>query len=830
MGYWDKFEKVQPVNDYWQRFEKVQPAEEPAFSLKPLTTQEREKAAALAKVQRPQRSLGEKVSSFMVTNPASRVLGMGLQGISNASLNPAGYVARAAGLNTSPLSPQNAVERGIEKGAQYGYDMAVLGTMGNGAGAAGLLGSGKSALSIGAQALLAPGKLYPAVTAAAGGGFAEGLINPKTSAGKLAANIIGGSPLMPLRAAIGTAKLTGKSLAKTLPVLSGVSETSYQKAFDIGKAEQIAKNKIKNLTTDEKSGILPFVKNRRNINDILNEESSRLACQNSRKAVVEDVRMDYLAHPGHQLLESGRPFADARRASYGPEISGIGRGNDAFMGGVSGQGRQSSVVWQPSEPLRTKYQEAGFPALSFAEYPKGTESAKSFYNAITNAKKGLGAKGAQVYVYPKKEYGNMRTFLSEDRKTGFALKDDGDIVSVFSAAETPKNTADSIIEAAVSAGGKKLDAYDTFLPEIYSRHGFREVDRDVWNEQFAPRDWNKRAMKRFNLGEPDVVYMEYDPTYFGGYMAPNSLQNVVNRLNADVAAGQSLRRSMNGEKSVRSIVDDANQALRNIKDKAVQDYQKQRNILFDNQTKLDINDILDSVRRNSEKLTFDGIPVAGKDTQSKAKDMFDAVNRFQNKNTMAGLDAMKRAVQGINVVNDDLARNIQTDLVNTIKGTVRKQDAGYSDLLDGYSGAMEAITDLKNSLNVGSKNKETTARSILQALRDNVNTNFGNKYDFLQQLERQGGKELISALVGQEFRSPIPRGLSKLVGGLGALTGFTVNPAALAALPLSSPRLTGSAAYHLGRGAGVLNPYTRLIPKQRYYDIPYYLMQRANDN
>lgn len=54
MGYWDKFEKVQPVNDYWQRFEKVQPAEEPAFSLKPLTTQEREKAAALAKVQRPQ--------------------------------------------------------------------------------------------------------------------------------------------------------------------------------------------------------------------------------------------------------------------------------------------------------------------------------------------------------------------------------------------------------------------------------------------------------------------------------------------------------------------------------------------------------------------------------------------------------------------------------------------------------------------------------------------------------------------------------------------------------------------------------------------------------
>lgn len=42
-------------------------------------------------------------------------------------------------------------------------------------------------------------------------------------------------------------------------------------------------------------------------------------------------------------------------------------------------------------------------------------------------------------------------------------------------------------------------------------------------------------MRKFNLGEPDVVYMEYDPLYYGGYQSPNSLQRVVNRLNDNIS-------------------------------------------------------------------------------------------------------------------------------------------------------------------------------------------------------------------------------------------------------------------------------------------------------
>ena len=38
------------------------------------------------------------------------------QGISNASLNPFGYLARSAGIDTKPLEAKDAAERALEKG------------------------------------------------------------------------------------------------------------------------------------------------------------------------------------------------------------------------------------------------------------------------------------------------------------------------------------------------------------------------------------------------------------------------------------------------------------------------------------------------------------------------------------------------------------------------------------------------------------------------------------------------------------------------------------------------------------------------------------------
>jgi hypothetical protein len=73
-----------------------------------------------------------------------------------------------------------------------------------------------------------------------------------------------------------------------------------------------------------------------------------------------------------------------------------------------------------------------------------------------------------------------------------------------------------MLQAAVQAGGTKLDAFDTYLPEIYEAVGFRPVARLPWNDEFAPPNWDKKAFADYSQGEPDVVFFVHDPEYFGG--------------------------------------------------------------------------------------------------------------------------------------------------------------------------------------------------------------------------------------------------------------------------------------------------------------------------
>ena len=149
------------------------------------------------------------------------------------------------------------------------------------------------------------------------------------------------------------------------------------------------------------------------------------------------------------------------------------------------------------------------------KYPEYIELAPSpktagvFHKAITQARRAMGRAGDAVYVYDKAEYAGMRTFVTADGKSGFALNGD-DIVSVFTSAPGG-NVAQSMLQLAVAQGGRKLDAFDIHLPHIYSTSKFRVVSRIPWDESQAPPKWSKSFWKDYNNGEPDVVFMVYDP-------------------------------------------------------------------------------------------------------------------------------------------------------------------------------------------------------------------------------------------------------------------------------------------------------------------------------
>lgn len=135
-----------------------------------------------------------------------------------------------------------------------------------------------------------------------------------------------------------------------------------------------------------------------------------------------------------------------------------------------------------------------------------------FRDLINEAKAALGPIGAQVTAYD--DYAGKRLFLFDDGASGFALDGD-DIISVFSIpGQAPQGAAQRVLELAVAEGGRRLDAFNTFLPKIYARAGFRAVARLGFNREFAPPGWDYDFFEQSfpqTAGEPDVMFMVYDP-------------------------------------------------------------------------------------------------------------------------------------------------------------------------------------------------------------------------------------------------------------------------------------------------------------------------------
>ena len=168
-----------------------------------------------------------------------------------------------------------------------------------------------------------------------------------------------------------------------------------------------------------------------------------------------------------------------------------------------------------------------------------SKSASAFRRALLRARKSQGIVGLCVEVKSLEAYMGQKEdpdspkitklFLAEGGLAGFAITEDGDIVSAFSMKGAPivdgkETKADkkgkfpssvfAMLMLAVQNGGRHLDCFDTVLPSFYSYMGFRAVARCAWNETYKPTGWDdkvKKALKKYNKGEPDVVFMVYDP-------------------------------------------------------------------------------------------------------------------------------------------------------------------------------------------------------------------------------------------------------------------------------------------------------------------------------
>jgi hypothetical protein len=202
-------------------------------------------------------------------------------------------------------------------------------------------------------------------------------------------------------------------------------------------------------------------------------------------------------------LGQGSSNAGSSKEAYGPYQRKT----------IETNGRDGLLSFSPDPDTLAKYQSAGLSLPNINQVDSASSAAS--YNADMTSAMSRHSLGAQVEIKSAEDLASSNLFRTESG-SGFAIKPDGDIVAVFASPSEPKSGSYSMLQAAVQAGGKKLDAFDTYLPYIYELVGFRPVARLPWNDEFAPPGWDKNAFSEYNNGEPDVVFFVHDSEYFGG--------------------------------------------------------------------------------------------------------------------------------------------------------------------------------------------------------------------------------------------------------------------------------------------------------------------------
>ena len=184
------------------------------------------------------------------------------------------------------------------------------------------------------------------------------------------------------------------------------------------------------------------------------------------------------------------------------------------------------------------------------EVASDLEGATEFQNAIQYAHD-THKFGTSVDVYPLKDYqgDGIRLFLSPDKKVGYAVKSDGQLVSVFSADDTTQMPLHTIVPLALSQGATRADAFDTVLPDFYSHFGLQPTARIPFDDDYKPDGWNYSLYDKYNNGKPDVVFMRFDPDRIGVSYVPGD-GDFVDDYDAGLASTEAVPDIPMDEKSV----------------------------------------------------------------------------------------------------------------------------------------------------------------------------------------------------------------------------------------------------------------------------------------
>jgi len=301
--------------------------------------------------------------------------------------------------------------------------------------------------------------------------------------------------------------------------------------------------------------------------------------------------------------------------------------------------------------------------------------------------------------------------------------------------------------------------------------------------------------------------------------------------------GELFKANLRGEVPQLEVLDAAKQNLAEMAMERQRVYREGMKNIKGDKTVLSLSGVDNAVKQALNKITFKG--------QVKNEVAFEKLSEAQSKveawkkldpaqfHTPEGLDALKQQIGDILEkipYEQRTALNSINEVYNGIKSEIVKQAPTYAKTMKAYSDATDTIREIEKALSLNNKASADTAMRKLQSLmRNNVNTNYGQRLNLAKELEQAGGRQMMPALAGQALSEWTPRGLQRatsiptafLAQGVGGL------PLAGASLVTSSPRLMGEAAYGAGRvSRGLLDVQNRL--PELDYPTMFNLLYQAN--
>jgi hypothetical protein len=293
---------------------------------------------------------------------------------------------------------------------------------------------------------------------------------------------------------------------------------------------------------------------------------------------------------------------------------------------------------------------------------------------------------------------------------------------------------------------------------------------------------------------------------------------------------QAFLENMRGTVPMTNVLDDARANLETIRQARQAEYRSGMANVSQDQTVLNFNNIDSAVNQASNVGQYRGQPINPKAAQAlqEIKDVVDQWKQLDpvQFHTPEGMDALKQrigAIQETIPFENRAAQRVASTIYNSVRNEISNQAPVYAKTMQAYTESSDLIKEIERALSLGQRASADTAMRKLQSLtRNNVNTNYGQRVQLVNELEQQGGRDIMSALAGQSMSSPIPRNLAGQAAGIGGLLSSISNPSVLAAAPFMSPRLMGEAAYGLGQ---FTNAVGQSVPVQNYLTPA---MQRFN--